>query len=108
MAVRKDIPGFPNYYLICKKESYQGNYVSQNEEFVLANMGGTSFGYGIGLQVGDRFSDGGQEDGSHWFLEVLKVNYEMTVGSNPSLFDQTGFMPNGMEIRLGLGIHAFD
>ncbi|MCP4146055.1 MAG: PEGA domain-containing protein [bacterium] len=107
MAVRKDIPGFPNYYLICKKESYQGNYISQNEEFVLANMGGTSLGYGIGLQVGDRFNDGGQEDGSHWFLEVMKVNYEMTVGSNPSYFDQTGFMPNGIEIRLGMGFHAF-
>jgi hypothetical protein len=108
MAVRKDIPGFPNYYLICKKESYQGNYVSEDAGVFIANVGGSSFGYGIGLQIADRFTDGGQEDGSHWFLEIMKVNYEMTVGSDSSLFDQTGFMPNGIEFRLGLGIHAFD
>ena len=107
MAVRKDIPGFPNYYLICKKESYQGNYVSEDAGVFIANVGGSSFGYGIGLQIADRFTDGGQEDGSHWFLEIMKVNYEMTVGSDSSLFDQTGFMPNGIEFRLGLGIHAF-
>ncbi len=107
MAVRKDIPGFPNYYLICKKESYQGNYVSEEDGVFIANVGGTSLGYGIGLQIADRLNDGGQEDGSHWFLEVMKVNYEMAVGSNPSVFDQTGFMPDGIEIRLGFGIHAF-
>lgn len=106
LAVRKDISGYPNYYLICKMEGYQGNLLYGGD--FLENISGNSFGYGLGLQIASRLNNGGKDDGLQLFLEVMKVNYEMTVGSNPSYFDQTGIMPNGMEIRLGFGGHVFN